>query len=120
MCVLWARLLAMYIRGACRSGVQYLLIYSVYQFAEFFEFRSAGLTLFGKNADINVSIGEGGVSCSGGVDDFKFGPLEVSGVTGPRACFELVLNSKRQGGKIDGRIVFCGIEYVSAHHVLLH
>ncbi|KAF8305444.1 hypothetical protein DL93DRAFT_2160293 [Clavulina sp. PMI_390] len=71
---------------------------------------SAQLTLFGKNADISVAIGDGGVSCKGGIDNFQFGPLEVSGVKGPRACFELELNSKRQGGKIDGKINFCGIE----------
>ncbi|KAG8777477.1 hypothetical protein FRC16_004134 [Serendipita sp. 398] len=78
------------------------------------------VTLFGINADVNVSVGSSGVKCKGGIDNFKLGPLTVRGVKEPRAMFELELTSSKQAGKIDGMIEFLGVEIVMVANFELH
>ncbi|KAG8860085.1 hypothetical protein FRB96_004108 [Tulasnella sp. 330] len=69
---------------------------------------SAMMTLFGKKADVECSLGADGIILKGGVDNFELGPyLAVTGANGePRAAIDCSIGKTSQKTSIDGMVTF--------------
>ncbi|KAJ7785143.1 hypothetical protein DFH07DRAFT_934976 [Mycena maculata] len=76
--------------------------------------NSSRVKIFGITGEVNVTIGSEGVKANGDVDNFKLGPLTVSGYKSEKANFNLELTPAKQSGFIDGMITIFGTE-VQAH-----
>ncbi|RBQ70005.1 hypothetical protein FVER14953_12408 [Fusarium verticillioides] len=67
------------------------------------------VTVFGKRANFDASLGSDGFELKGEVDAFKIGPLEVRSASGnPRAKLQIVMTSKKRLLEIDGLIIIGG------------
>lgn len=67
------------------------------------------VTVFGKRANFEASLGSGGFELKGEVDAFKIGPLEVRSASGnPRAKLQIATTSEKQLLEIDGLIIIGG------------
>ncbi|KAG9028556.1 hypothetical protein FRB95_006337 [Tulasnella sp. JGI-2019a] len=78
---------------------------------------SAIMSLFGKAADIECSLGVEGIILKGGVNNFKLGPyLTITGANGePRAVVDCAIGRTNQRIFIDGMVTF--FEAGTAIHV---
>ncbi|RBA15548.1 hypothetical protein FPRO05_12622 [Fusarium proliferatum] len=69
------------------------------------------VTVFGKRANFEASLGSGGFELRGEVDAFKIGPLEVRSASGnPRAKLQIATTSEKQLLEIDGLVIIGGDE----------
>ncbi|KAF5965869.1 hypothetical protein FCOIX_12763 [Fusarium coicis] len=67
------------------------------------------VTVFGKRANFDASLGSGGFELKGEVDAFKIGPLEVRSASGnQRAKLQVVMTSEKRLLEIDGLIIIGG------------